>query len=206
MTLYEHAMLGATGALAAGLHRRCGWQIVAMAGCVAAVPDWDGALLFVDRQGFASIHRIWGHNLLVAGLVGLALGLLARGLDLFTRIRRALAARWKAVRPQDSAELDRGARGPWWMWGLVGVLAAYSHLAADLFFSYGKDLPVWELQLLWPFSTRGWAIPAVPWGDPVAAILFAGAMFAMVRWPARIQAVSLAALGLVAAYATFRAL
>jgi membrane-bound metal-dependent hydrolase YbcI (DUF457 family) len=92
------------------------------------------------------------------------------------------------------------------LWGLVGVLAAYSHLVADLFFSYGKDLPVWELQLLWPFSTRGWAIPAVPWGDPVAAILFAGAMFAMVRWPARIQAVSLAALGLVAAYAIFRAL
>ena len=32
MTVYEHAMLGIDGALAAGLPRRHGWQIVALAG------------------------------------------------------------------------------------------------------------------------------------------------------------------------------
>jgi len=45
MTTYEHAMLGITGALAAGLHRRYGWQIVAMAGVTAVLPDWDGLSL-----------------------------------------------------------------------------------------------------------------------------------------------------------------
>ena len=30
MTTFEHAMLGINGALAVGLHRRFGWQIVAM--------------------------------------------------------------------------------------------------------------------------------------------------------------------------------
>ena len=42
MTFYEHAMLGATLALVAGLQRRHGWRIVAMAAVAAVLPDWDG--------------------------------------------------------------------------------------------------------------------------------------------------------------------
>jgi hypothetical protein len=42
MTVYEHAMLGINGALAAGLAPRYGWPIVAMAGAAAVLPDLDG--------------------------------------------------------------------------------------------------------------------------------------------------------------------
>ena len=50
MTSYEHAMLGIDGALALGLHRRYGWQIVAAAGCVAVLPDWDGLSICLWRE------------------------------------------------------------------------------------------------------------------------------------------------------------
>ena len=92
------------------------------------------------------------------------------------------------------------------LWAIVGLAAAYSHLAMDVLFSYGRDLPVWDVPLLWPFSKKGWAVPTVPWGDPVPTVLFAAGMLAMARWRTKTQPVALGTLALVAAYIVVRGL
>jgi len=74
MTTIEHAMLGINGALSVGLHRRWGWQIVALAGVAATSPDWDGIFLLSNSVFLTEGHRVWGHNILVCVLVGLLLG------------------------------------------------------------------------------------------------------------------------------------
>jgi len=98
VTIYEHIMLGVDGALAVGLHRRWGWQIVAWSGCAAALPDWDGLTLLFGRGCYAAGHRVWGHNLLVAGLSAVVLGVVFCRWDLITRIGRAVGGWGKAKR------------------------------------------------------------------------------------------------------------
>ena len=92
----------------------------------------------------------------------------------------------------------------WITWLIVGVLAALSHLPADLVFSGGYGLPDWELKLLWPISHEGSVYPMIPWGDPGVTIVFAAGMFAMVRWPTRIQSLAGNALLLMVAYVVLR--
>ena len=62
----------------------------------------------------------------------------------------------------------------------------------------------WELPLLWPFSRQGFVFPLVPWGDAGATLIFAGGMFAMVRWPQRLQTVAVTTLLLVVIYVVVR--
>ena len=69
MTTYEHAMVGIDGALALGLQRRHGWQIVALAGLAANLPDCDGLTILFGVHAYAEGHRVWAHNLLIAGLL-----------------------------------------------------------------------------------------------------------------------------------------
>ncbi len=75
MTTLEHALLGSAGAMAAGLHRR-GWQIVALAGVAATVPDWDGLSLVFGAVAFDRLHRAAGHSLLVATALAILLALI----------------------------------------------------------------------------------------------------------------------------------
>jgi membrane-bound metal-dependent hydrolase YbcI (DUF457 family) len=91
MTIYEHAMVGINGALALGLARRHGWQIVALAGFAALVPDFDGLTILLGPQCYAEGHRFWAHNLLVAGLAAAIVSAAAYYTDAFTRIQRWLA-------------------------------------------------------------------------------------------------------------------
>ena len=65
MTVFEHAMLGVTGTLAVGLHRRYGWKIVAAAGAVAVLPDWDGLSILFGAAAYGKVHRAWGRLLSV---------------------------------------------------------------------------------------------------------------------------------------------
>ncbi len=90
VTVYEHAMLGIDAALAAGLYRRAGWQIVAWAGCAAALPDWDGLSLLFGAQAYDAGHRLWGHNFLVAGLVGTVVGACVYRMRALDRMARRL--------------------------------------------------------------------------------------------------------------------
>ena len=53
MQALEHAMLGGGLVLAAGLHRRFGWQLAASAAVCATLPDWDGLTVLLqsyDRE------------------------------------------------------------------------------------------------------------------------------------------------------------
>jgi membrane-bound metal-dependent hydrolase YbcI (DUF457 family) len=205
MTTYEHAMLGVTGTLAAGLHRKYGWEIVALAGFVAVLPDWDGLSLLFGAAAFDRVHRTLGHNLLVCILLGAVVAAL--------EYRYRLARRWKeyAGRRMSMFRSKEGSPEPsdfrsreLCIWVLTGALASLSHLAADLVFSGHQVLSDWGIRLFWPFSDRFWAYPMVSWGDPAVTVVFAGGMFAMVRWPSRLRTVAGLTLTFVFAYISIR--
>jgi membrane-bound metal-dependent hydrolase YbcI (DUF457 family) len=223
MTVYEHAMVGINGALAVGLQRRHGWQIVALAGFAALVPDLDGLTILLGLHCYAEGHRVWAHNLLVAGLAAVVVAAVAYGLDVPTRVQRWLArhgvlpGRAGANGPHPSP-LPRGegtgdCRLPKGeginfpelaLWLAVGIAVAYSHLLMDVFFSAGKGQPVWGVPFWWPFSDAAWAYPLAPWGDIGATVIFAAGMFAMLRWRARTQAIAAGSLAAVIAYVVVR--
>ena len=205
MTTYEHAMLGVTGTLAAGLHRKYGWEIVALAGFVAVLPDWDGLSLLFGAATFDRVHRTLGHNLLVCVMLGVVVAALEYRYRLARRLKEYAGRRISIFRSKEgSAEPSDLHAGGLWLWVVIGVLASLSHLAADLVFSGHEVLSDWGIRLLWPFSDRFWAYPMVSWGDPTVTILFAGGMLAMVRWPSRLQIVAGLTLTCVLAYITIR--
>jgi membrane-bound metal-dependent hydrolase YbcI (DUF457 family) len=204
MTVFEHAMVGINGAMAADLHRRHGWPIVAIAGFTAILPDWDGLTILFGPSWYSQGHRVWGHNLLVAGLLGLLVSALAHRFDAPTRIQQWLGRHWRALAlAGDSASASRrSSRLPLWL--AVGVLATYSHLLADIVFSAGRDTPVWGVPVGWPFSRTAWAYPLVPWGDLGATVIFIAGMFAMVRWHAWTRTIAASTLALVVGYVMVR--
>jgi len=205
MTFFEHAMVGIDGALAAGLHRRRGWPIVAMAGFTAMLPDWDGLTILLGPSCYAQGHRVWGHNLLVAGLLAMLVSGLAYRFDWPIRIQQWIGRHWRVLElPGDITCVSARTAGGWWLWLVVGVLAAYSHLLADIVFSAGRNMPVWGVPLAWPFSDVAWAYPLVLWGDVGATIIFIVGMFAMCRWPAWTRTIAACTLGLVIAYVAVR--
>jgi membrane-bound metal-dependent hydrolase YbcI (DUF457 family) len=205
MTVYEHAMVGVTGALAAGLQRRHGWQLIAWGGFAAILPDCDGLTLVLGAHLYAEGHRLWTHNLLVAGLLAATLSVAAYQTDALTKIQNRLARHWAVFSIRGSPTHTPTRRGAeMWLWLVVGVVAAYSHLLIDVAFSAGRNLPVWGVPLLWPFSSAACAYPLVPWGDIGATVIFVAAMFAMLRWPARIRAIAAGSLIAVVAYMIVR--
>jgi membrane-bound metal-dependent hydrolase YbcI (DUF457 family) len=213
MTVYEHAMVGIDGALAAGLHRRYGWQIIAWAGIAALLPDWDALTILLGSQCFSEAHRLWGHNLLVAGLLAAALSAVVYRWDILAKIQRGLAKRWKMFGLQEDASTPptRSAQALW-LWILVGITASYSHLLMDTVCSGNRNLPTWAVPWFWPFSAAAWAYPMLPWGNAGATVIFALGMFAMVfasksvsnpvrnRRSISLQAIAIATLLAVAAY------
>jgi hypothetical protein len=208
MTFYEHAMLGATLALAGGAHRRHGWGLVATAAVAAALPDWDGLSLLFGPTAYAGVHRLWGHNVLAAVVAGAVVGSAGYLCALSSRLRaKTLAAlgrlepRWKTAAALPDAFSGRGLA----VWVCVGVLAASTHLPADLIYSGAPGLPDWGLKFLWPFSQREWSYPVVPWGDLATTLVFVAEMFALLRWPGRAQLIAVASLLAVAAYVAVRA-
>jgi len=206
MTTYEHAMVGVTAAAAAGLHLRYGWRIVAVAALAAISPDWDALTIFGSLALFDQGHRVWGHNVFVAPLVGALIGELDYRFDVTGRAGRGLGRYIKAgsrKQPigEDASVPIQSSRAAWL---IVAALAALSHLPADLVVSGTATLSDWELQLLWPFSKQGWVYPLVRWGDPGMSILFALGMLAMAQWPARVRGTAAMTLALVIAYIVLR--
>ena len=205
MTTFEHAMLGVSGGLAVGLHRRFGWPIVAFAGVAAILPDWDGLSLALGPMAFALLHRTAGHNLLVGCLLGAVAGALDYRYSLICRAVE-MVGRW--IR-WVSSQIESPIRtvfhtGELCVWIVVGIVASLSHLAADMVFSGHATLPDWEVPLLWPFSDRGWVYSMVQWGDAGATLVFVAGMFAMVRWPNHLETVSRLTLGSVLGYIVIR--
>jgi membrane-bound metal-dependent hydrolase YbcI (DUF457 family) len=206
MTFFEHAMIGIDGALALGLQRRHGWQIVALAGIAAVAPDLDGLTILFGCECYAEGHRVWGHNLLVAGVAAAVLAAAIYCSGMLARLRPWLAGHVAAFSVPDGAETPRRSRAELSLWLTVAVVAAYSHLLMDVLFSIGKDQPIWGVPLFWPFSRREWAFPMIRWGDVGATLILAAGMFAMVRWPPRVRAIAAVTLAAVAAYVIVRSL
>lgn len=86
----------------------------------------------------------------------------------------------------------------------VAVVAALSHLPADMVVSGTATLSDWELQVLWPFSHQGWAFAMVPWGDAGISIVLVIGMFAMLRWKSSVETIARGTLGAVVAYIALR--
>jgi membrane-bound metal-dependent hydrolase YbcI (DUF457 family) len=206
VTVFEHAMLGVTGTLAVGLHRRYGWKIVAAAGAVAVLPDWDGLSILCGAAAYDRVHRAWGHNLLVAGLSGAVVMACVCCLPWATRGRKSPEMPARGSDPAASQRRPPLPVGRVALWAALGAMASLSHLAADLMYSHHERLPDWGVRLLWPFSQQEFAYPMVPWGDVGTTLIFVASMFAMARWPARLQSISQVTLVLVVAYFALRGL
>jgi membrane-bound metal-dependent hydrolase YbcI (DUF457 family) len=205
MTVYEHFMVGANLVLAAGLQRRYGWRLAGLAGVAAASPDWDGLSILFGGQAYARAHRVWGHNLLIASVLGGLVGAVEYTSGLSLRIGRALR---RKTPPHVASIPDPESRvrvlGDLVVWTSVGMVAALSHLLADYFYSRGPSLTAWPLLLLWPFSTRGWAWPLIAWGDVGATLIFIVEMFVLYRRPARAQPIAWLTPALVVGYVAAR--
>ncbi len=198
-------MLGATGAMAAGLHRRS-WQIVAVAGAAAGLPDWDGLSILLGPAPFDRIHRTVGHSIFVATVVAVIASLAEYRFRILARCATALSRRIEGF----PHALDSPGEGPVlrenvFLWIIVAVLATWSHLAADLLFSGHAHLSDWGLKLLWPFSEASWVFPAVRWGDPWPTIILVVGMFAMLRRQDRLQGVAALTLVALVGYIAVRA-
>jgi membrane-bound metal-dependent hydrolase YbcI (DUF457 family) len=202
MTTFEHAMLGVCGALACGLHKKHGWRLPTVAGVAAVSPDWDGLTILISIQLFDVGHRVWGHNLLIAAVVGALIGVLDAYWDLSGRGYKTLLRLTR--QSTDTAETTGNATRPAAIWCTVAMLAALSHLPADLVYSGGHGLTDWNLQLLWPFSTRGFVYPLVRWGDVGATLIFVAGMFGMLRWRGRTQGIAAVTLLSVVLYIVVR--
>lgn len=200
-------MLGINGALAANLHRRFGWQLVALAGVAAVAPDWDGLTILFSTPLFNESHRVWGHNILACALVGLVIGSVDYRFDVASRCGR-LMTKYLTLPGVDEIPIRTGPHS--WqtlcVWILTAVAAALSQLPADMVFSGTEDLPDWELRLLWPFSDQGWVYPMVPWGDVGATLLFVAGMFALMKRPTRATSISRLTLAAVGGYIVIRGL
>ena len=205
VTTFEHAMLGITGTLAAGINRRYGWPIVALAAVAAVSPDWDGLTIVAGPAAFAASHRLGGHNVLACVLTGLLMGILDYQFDAATRCARLLAQKLRLPLPAGPLRVreTHGLSG-FAVWVGVAILAALSHLLADLVFSGTATLPDWELQPWWPFSSAGYVFPLVAWGDAGASIVFAAGMLALWKWPTRLQLISAVTLACVVLYVFLR--
>jgi membrane-bound metal-dependent hydrolase YbcI (DUF457 family) len=202
MTVYEHAMIGIDGALAMGLQRRHGWQIIALAGFAAVLPDFDGLTILFGPHWYAEGHRLWGHNLLVAGMVAAIVSAVAYQCDAPAKIQRWLAKYWKVLLVRGGQPETPARNMELCLWIVVGVAAAYSHLLMDVVYSGGRNLPIWGVPLFWPFTSTVWACPLVPWGSIGTTVILAASMFAMLRWPTWIRTIATGSLIAVLAYMT----
>ncbi|MDR2643010.1 MAG: metal-dependent hydrolase [Planctomycetaceae bacterium] len=186
MTTIEHAFLGVDIVLATGLVRRFGWQLAALAGICAVVPDWDALTIIYSLEVFGEAHRVWGHNFLVCILVGLLIGCADYCFDIITRVSRGVLDMFKISGLDDNFSGRVGHSGLCFVvWLCIAVVASLSHLAADVVSSGAEGLPDWELKLLVPFSDRGFIYPLHSWGDVGVTLIFVSGMFAMLKWKSK---------------------
>lgn len=191
MTTYEHALLGATGAIASGLHRRYGWPVVGMAAVTAVLPDWDGLSILFGADMFDRVHRVIGHNLLVCVLLGAAFAAADYRWAMILRAKQWIGRRIQIFAMEDNlprrSAIDARDLG---IWILVGVVASLSHLGVDLVYSGHATYSDWGLTLFWPFSDRAFVYPMVPWGDIGAAMILSVGMFAMLARPLQVRPIA----------------
>lgn len=205
MTTFEHGMVGATCAMAIGLHERLGWKIVAVSTLASIAIVWDGLTIFYSKAAFANCHRVWGHNRLAVLASGLLVAIVDYRFDLVTRVASLFVRLSRVDLPSESLvqriELTRDQQLTWIG---VSIAAGLLHLPSDLVVSGSESLPDWKLKLLWPFSDQGWVYSMVRWGDPGITLIFVAGTFAMVTWPRRLFKVAQLTVISVIAYCVIR--
>jgi hypothetical protein len=202
VTFFEHAMVGGSLGLAGGLHRRFGWHLIALAAFAAMLPDWDGLTILAGAAAYERGHRVWGHNLFVASLLGALVGLAGFA---FVFSHRCASARGRLGVPTASPPPATSAVWLAGVWMVTGLLASLSHLPPDVVYCSGAERQdFWPIKFLWPFSDRAWGYPTVAYGDLGATVVFVVQMFALYRWPARAQLIAWLTLITVVAYVGFR--
>ena len=184
MTTPEHAMVGICCVVAAGLDRRYGWQIAAMAGVAGASPDWDGITIVLGMETMDVAHRVWGHNLLIAAVVAAVWALVDYRWDVVTRMARGVGR--LVTLPLEQSQLTIRSAHRWPMaclWLAVAVAVAWIHLPSDMVVSGGEGLTDWQVRPWWPLDGAGYVFPCVSWGDPGLSILFFSGLLAIVARP-----------------------
>jgi len=160
--------------MASGAQRRFGWAVVVTGAAASSFPDWD------DLPG--GVHRVWGHSLFVAPL---SCGLIG-GLGYWC---------YQSVRGRGSFSTRDCA-----VWVGVGLLAALSHVAADLLYSGTYLAAEWPVALLWPLSSRRWALPLVPFADRGATLILLATLILVCLAPRWSRVLSVLSLLAVLAY------
>lgn len=219
MTTPEHALVGIHAAFSVGVHRRLGWQAVALAAVASVLPDWDGLLILIDIRLFDQGHRVWGHNLISITLTSLLLAISEVRWSWISKLGNLLVKHLPRLR--ETRAIDRDGRHtecacynkshplseyhPVFSSLLfVAILSQLLHLPCDMVVSGGGGLADWEIQPWWPFSDRGYVFPLIPWGDVgPTVILMAGVIIAAKR-PERTSAISAITLTLLVAYLLLR--
>lgn len=186
MVYYDHAMVGATVAMAVGAQRRQGWLMVVMAALAAMFPDWDAVFKHISPDTYKIAHRVWGHNLFAVTLVGAALGALGY------LIHQSLNTR-RPVGPDASSS----GVGPWI---LLCILVMWTHPLFDLLYC-GEELNLdWPVRLFWPIVPGGLGLPWMPWSDEGATCILLGGLVVCVLARRHSQLCACVVLVLLASY------
>jgi membrane-bound metal-dependent hydrolase YbcI (DUF457 family) len=90
---------------------------------------------------------------------------------------------------------DLGPFWPLWFWLQVALLA---HLFSDVCFYR------WPVQLLWPFSSRGWGFGLVSWNDLVPTLVLYSTSAVALCWPAAAFTAAWTGVGLFLLYLAWR--
>jgi inner membrane protein len=190
MVYYDHGLVGATLAVAAGAQRRYGWPAVVLAALAAMFPDWDAAPKHVSLQAYQQGHRVWGHNLFAVTLAGAALG----GLGYLIHQSRS-----HRLAPKPT--VDPGGAAPW---VVLGIAVLWSHPLLDLLYcGWGRDAD-WPVRLLWPVVPGGFARPWMPWTDWGATALLLGGLLVCILARHHRQRCAIASLVIMGLYVGVR--
>ncbi len=190
MVYYDHAMLGATVAVAAGAQRRHGWPVVVLAALAGMFPDWDALAIHISPETYQIGHRVWGHNLFAVTLAGILLG----GLGYWIH----------QSQPNKRNGEPAGAPSRAGPWIGLAVLILWSHASLDFLYCSWEGNTDWPVGLLWPLVSEGFGQPWIPWRDWGATILLLGALFGIFLVRDRRQRLACQALLLLGFYIAAR--
>lgn len=190
MVYYDHALVGATLAVAAGMQRRYGWPAVMLAALAGMFPDWDATPKHFYPEAYVAGHRVWGHNLFAVTLAGAALG----GLGYL--IHRSRSPRFAPMRAVDT--------GKAWPWILLGIAILWSHPLLDLLYCGMEQNLDWPVKLLWPAAGWKFGVPWIPWTDWGATALLLIGLLGCILVRQRRQQCAMASLVILVFYISVR--
>ena len=197
MVYYDHAMMGATVAVAVGAQRRHGWPAVILAALAGMFPDWDAMSSHISPQTYRIGHRVWGHNLFAATLGGIMLGLFGYWISK----SRPMILDQEAPAAEPNCERQTSEAG---YWIILCVLIMWSHPFLDFLYC-GWDRSVnWPVRLLWPIVPEGFGRPWMPWNDWGASAILVAGISTIILFRRHRQLVGVVSLSLFASYVVIR--